>query len=182
MGMKSQKRFLILDGNALLHRAWHAIPPLTAVDGTVVNAVYGFGNIIEKMREQFKPDYMAVAWDLKGPTFRHEAYVAYKAQREKKADELYAQIPMIQELLACYGVPSLSAKGYEADDIIATLAERYAKEGTDVIAMSGDMDLLQLVNDKIHVIAFIKGISETKEYDPKAVKERYGFVAQQMVY
>ncbi|HAL49811.1 MAG: polymerase protein [Candidatus Uhrbacteria bacterium GW2011_GWD2_41_121] len=181
MGMKSQKRFLILDGNALLHRAWHAIPPLTAVDGTVVNAVYGFGNIIEKMREQFKPDYMAVAWDLKGPTFRHEAYIAYKAQREKKADELYAQIPMIQELLACYGVPSLSAKGYEADDIIATLAERYAKEGTDVIAMSGDMDLLQLVNDKIHVITFIKGISETKEYDPKAVKERYGLVPEQLV-
>lgn len=179
--MAKKKIFLVLDGNALLHRAWHAIPPLTASDGTVVNAVYGFTNILEKMRDQYQPDYMAVAWDLKGPTFRHEAYTEYKGTREKKEDELYAQIPMIQELLDNYGIPSLSANGYEADDIIATLAKKYGKDEMSVIAMSGDMDLLQLVDEKTHVIAFIKGVSETKEYDQKAVKERYGLDPEQLV-
>ncbi len=179
--MKSEKTFIILDGNALLHRAWHAIPPLTSSDGTVVNAVYGFVNIFEKMRKQYKPDYIAVAWDLKGPTFRHEAYKQYKAQREKKEDELYAQIGIIQDLLSDYGVPSLSAKGYEADDIIATISKKFGKDDTQVIAISGDMDLLQLVCENTKVVAFVKGISETKEYNETAVRERYGLNPNQLV-
>ncbi|MBI1908471.1 DNA polymerase I, partial [Candidatus Uhrbacteria bacterium] len=91
--MAEKKTFLILDGNALLHRAWHAIPPLTTKDGRVVNAAYGFTMVVEKMLAQFAPDFMAVAWDLPGATFRHEEYKEYKATREKKAQELYDQIP-----------------------------------------------------------------------------------------
>ena len=179
--MAKKKVFLVLDGNALLHRAWHAIPPLTTSSGQVVNAVYGFLNIIEKMREQYAPDYMAVAWDLAGGTFRHEAYAEYKGTREKKADELYEQIDVIKDALDVYGIPSLSAAGYEADDVIATLAKKYAKDGVSIKILSGDMDLLQLVNGDVRVIAFKKGISETVEYDRQAVVDRYGLEPNQMI-
>ncbi len=181
MYMAKKKVFLVLDGNALLHRAWHAIPPLTTSSGQVVNAVYGFLNIIEKMRTQYKPDYMAVAWDLAGGTFRHEAYEDYKGTREKKEDELYEQIGVIKDALDVYGIPSLSSEGYEADDVIATLAKRYAKDDIAIKVLSGDMDLLQLVNGAVRVIAFKKGISETVEYDRRAVNERYGLEPEQMV-
>ncbi len=170
--------FLILDGNALLHRAWHAIPPLTTKDGLVVNAVYGFAMVIEKMREQYKPDFMAVAWDLPGKTFRHEKFAAYKATRVKKAQELYDQIPLIQNLLHAFHVPSLFAEGYEADDVIGTLCTQ--KNVTSLI-VTGDLDALQLVDDKTNVVFFQKGISETKLYDVAAVKERYGLSPQQLI-
>jgi DNA polymerase-1 len=141
--MKSQKpTFIVLDGNALLHRAWHAIPPLTTRDGRVVNAAYGFTVVVEKMIERFKPDYMAVAWDLPGGTFRNELYEPYKAHREKKADELYAQIPIIQGILDAYRVPSLSAKGFEADDILGTLSKRATEEGMKTLIVTGDLDAL----------------------------------------
>lgn len=174
-------KFLILDGNALLHRAWHAIPPLTTKDGLVVNAVYGFAMVIEKMREQFKPDFMAVAWDLPGKTFRHEKYEAYKATRVKKEQELYDQIPIIQELLLGFYIPSLDAEGYEADDIIGTLSQKAENEGYQTLIVTGDLDALQLVSKKTHVVFFQKGISETRTYDEAAVKERYGFPPAQLV-
>lgn len=176
------KTFLALDGNALLHRAWHAIPPLTTQDGRVVNAVYGFTNVIEKMLNVYKPDFMAVAWDLPGGTFRHEEYTPYKAQREKKADELYAQIPMIQEVLLAYGIPSLSAKGFEADDILGTIAKmNEAKGGLDTLIVTGDLDSLQLVNERTKVVFFVKGLSEVKLYDEAAVKARYGLEPKRLI-
>jgi len=176
------KTFLILDGNALLHRAWHAIPPLTTKDGRVVNAVYGFTNVIEKMLSVYNPDFMAVAWDLPGGTFRHEEYEPYKAQREKKADELYAQIPMIQEVLTAYGVPSLTAKGFEADDILGTVAKLNGQEdGIETLIVTGDLDSLQLVDEKTKVVFFIKGLSEVKIYDSAAVKERYGLEPKRLI-
>lgn len=177
----SQKTFLILDGNALLHRAWHAIPPLTTEDGRVVNAVYGFAMVIEKMRTEFHPDYIAVAWDLPGGTFRHEAYGAYKAQREKKAQELYDQIPIIQELLKPYGIPSLSMKGYEGDDILGTVSAMNEKQGVKTLVVTGDLDALQLVTEQTEVIFFVKGLSQTKKYDIEAVKERYGLLPSQLI-
>jgi len=180
--MKSKKIFLVLDGNALLHRAWHAIPPLTTKDGRVVNAVYGFAMVIEKMRDEFKPDYMAVAWDLPGKTFRHKEFEAYKAHREKKADELYAQIGWIQDLLDIHSIPSISAEGFEADDVIGTLAKKYGpKSDLKVMIITGDMDALQLVDDDVEVVAFVKGLSETKVYDEKAVVERYGLKPDQLI-
>src|SRR3990167_6788731 len=123
MSNTQSKTILILDGNALLHRSWHAIPPLTTKEGLVVNAVYGFAMVVEKMRERFKPDFMVVAWDLPGKTFRHEKFPAYKATRVKKEQELYDQIPLIQKMLEAFHVPSISAKGFEADDVIGTISK-----------------------------------------------------------
>ncbi len=175
------KTFLILDGNALLHRAWHAVPPLTTQDGRVVNAVYGFAVVIEKMRGELKPDFMAVAWDLPGGTFRHEEYAPYKAQREKKAQELYDQIPMIQELLKPYGIPSLSVPGFEGDDILGTISAMNEADGIKTLIVTGDLDALQLVSPMTHVVFFVKGLSQTKLYDIAAVKERYGLVPGQLI-
>lgn len=180
--MDPLKTFLVLDGNALLHRAWHAIPPLTTRDGRLVNAAYGFTNVVEKMLNIYKPAYMAVAWDLPGATFRHDAYASYKAQREKKADEFYEQIPMIQEILAAYGIPSLSVSGFEADDIIGTLAQMNADEGgIETLIVTGDRDALQLVNDTTKVVFFIKGLSEVKIYDAAAVEEKFGVTPAELI-
>ncbi len=175
------KTFLILDGNALLHRAWHAIPPLTTKDGRVVNAVYGFIIVIEKMLSQLKPDYMAVAWDLPGKTFRHDEYVEYKSQREKKAPELYAQIPMIQEVLKAYHLPSLSVPGFEGDDILGTIATQNKARGLKTLIVTGDLDALQLVDDTTHVVFFVKGLSQTTLYDEAAVMARYHLRPNQLI-
>lgn len=177
----SQPTFLILDGNALLHRAWHAVPPLTTADGRVVNAVYGFAMIIEKMRSELKPDFMAVAWDLPGGTFRHEEYEAYKAKREKKSQELYDQIPMIQELLKCYRIPSLSVPGFEGDDILGTVSAMNERDGLKTLILTGDLDALQLVTPMTEVVFFVKGLSQTKRYTVEAVKERYGLLPSQLI-
>ncbi|MBI5369926.1 DNA polymerase I [Candidatus Uhrbacteria bacterium] len=178
---ESTPLFLILDGNALLHRAWHAIPPLTTKDGLVVNAAYGFTMVIEKMREQFKPDYMAVAWDLPGKTFRHEKFEAYKATRQKKEQELYDQIPIIQKILKAFYIPSFEAPGFEADDLIGTLCAKAEKKGYRTLIVTGDLDALQLVSKKTQVVFFQKGISETKTYDEPAVRERYGLTPTELI-
>ncbi len=178
----ASKTFIILDGNALLHRAWHAIPPLTTKAGVVVNAVYGFTNVVEKMLGVYKPDYMAVAWDLPGGTFRNEEYAEYKATREKKADELYAQIPLIQEVMSAYGIPSLSVKGFEADDIIGTISrDNDRRKNIQTLIVTGDLDSLQLVTHRTKVLFFVKGLSEVKVYDEDAVKERYGLTPNQLI-
>ncbi|NQV89019.1 MAG: DNA polymerase I [Parcubacteria group bacterium] len=176
-----QPIFLVLDGNALLHRAWHALPPMTTKDGLVVNAAYGFAMITEKMIETFKPDYMAVAWDLPGGTFRDEIYKDYKAGREEKEQELYDQIDIIQEILEAFGIPSVEAAGFEADDIIGTLSAKASKKGYKTLIVTGDLDALQLVDDDVHVVFFIKGISQTKIYDRDAVQERYGLTPEQVI-
>lgn len=180
--MSSKKTFLILDGNALLHRAWHALPKtMTTSRGIVVNAVYGFATVVEKMRQEIKPDYMVVAWDLPGPTFRHQEFPAYKATREKKEQELYDQIPIIQDLLDCYNIPSLSAEGFEADDVLGTLAATNKKKNLDTLIVTGDLDTLQLVNEKTRVLSFIRGTTETKTYDEKAVRERFRISPKQLI-
>lgn len=174
-------KLFILDGNALLHRAYHAIQPLTDSRGRVVNAVYGFARVLAKIIKDFKPDYIAVCWDRKEKTLRHEAYVEYKATREAKPQDLYDQIPMIQDLLRAYGIPSYDRVGYEADDLIATIAKKLEKKADEVIIVTGDMDTLQIVNDKISVLAFKKGVSETEKYDPKKVEERYGLPPERLI-
>lgn len=176
-----KETFLILDGNALLHRAWHALPPLTTKNGTVVHAAYGFTMVLEKMLEQYQPTYMAVAWDTPELTFRHKKFEAYKAQREEKAQELYDQIPIIQEILRVFNIPSLEAPGFEADDIIATLADKASKKDIHTYIVTGDLDALQLVDATNTVVFFQKGISETKHYDVQAVFDRYGFAPLQLI-
>ena len=181
MAAQSKKTLILLDGNALLHRAWHAIPPLTTKDGRVVNAAYGFAAVLDKMLRDFKPDSMAVAWDLPGKTFRHEKFAAYKAQRKEKEPELYAQIPLIQEILSLYGIPSVSAEGFEADDVIGTISQLAKKKRLETLIVTGDQDALQLVDDTTKVVYFLKGISETKTFDAAAVKEKYGFTPAQLI-
>lgn len=179
--MSTKPTFLILDGNALLHRAWHALPPLTTKNGKVVNAAYGFAMVLEKLLAEFKPAYMAVAWDLPGKTFRHEQFEVYKAHREKQPQELYDQIPLIQDLLTIYGIPSISAKGFEADDVIGTLAKKAGVKKVLTGIVTGDLDALQLIDKTTSVIFFQKGISETKTYDADAVVERYGLTPEQLI-
>lgn len=173
---------LLLDANALLHRAWHAIPPLTSPDGTVVNAAYGVTSVVLKMMKQEEPDLFVACWDTPEATFRHEAYAEYKAQRETKEDELYAQIPIAQESLAALGVPSLELPGYEADDLLGTLAVRGVREGYHVRIVTGDRDALQLIAPHVDVLAFKKGVSETRLFTAKEVEEEYGIAPEQLVY
>ncbi|MBI5794221.1 DNA polymerase I [Candidatus Uhrbacteria bacterium] len=179
--MSTKPTFLLLDGNALLHRAWHAIPPLTTKDGLVVNAAYGFAMVVEKMLAVYKPDFMAVAWDLPGETFRHKLYKEYKAQREKKEQELYDQIPIIQNILSAFHIPSVSVENYEADDVIGTLAREAREKHVQTMIVTGDLDSLQLVDNDTQVLFFQKGISETKLYDEAAVVERYGLTPSQLI-
>ncbi|TAL51150.1 hypothetical protein EPN81_00715, partial [Patescibacteria group bacterium] len=179
--MKPKETILLLDGNALLHRAWHAIPPLTTKDGLVVNAAYGFAMIVEKMIEAQKAEYMAVAWDVEGGTFRDEIFEAYKAQRAKKEQELYDQIPIIQNILNAFGIPSIEVKGFEADDIIGTLSKLAEERGMRALIVTGDLDSLQLVDENVEVLFFQKGISETKLYDVATVHERYGLEPSQLI-
>ncbi|MEK9130657.1 MAG: DNA polymerase I [Patescibacteria group bacterium] len=180
--MPSLKTFLILDGNALLHRAWHSLPQtMTTPDGVVINAAYGFTLVIEKMLSDLKPDFIAVAWDLAGKTFRHDEFEAYKATRVKKEQELYDQIPIIQAILTCYGIPSLSKKGFEADDILGTIAQTNKKHHVKTLIVTGDQDALQLVDDDTSVLFFVKGVSQTKTFDSVAVREKYGFDPLQLI-
>lgn len=162
-------RLYLLDANALLHRAFHALPPLTNPDGMVVNAVYGFMMATLKLIKQDKPDAFIACWDTAAATFRHEAFEAYKAQREEKGPELYDQIPLIQEGLTALSIPSLFLDGYEADDVIGTMAMRAKKAGWEVTIVTGDKDAYQLIQPGISVLAFKKGVSEMVRIDEKAL-------------
>ncbi|MFA6428588.1 MAG: DNA polymerase I [Candidatus Buchananbacteria bacterium] len=180
--MSKKEKLVIIDGNAILHRAYHALPPLQTKDGTLVNAVYGFAMIFLKLIKDLKPDYVAVTFDRKEKTFRHEAFVEYKAQREKRPDELYAQIPLIKEIIAAFNLPIYELAGFEADDLIGTIATKVANQkNLDVIIATGDLDTLQLITDQVKVLSLHKGISDTITYDAAAVKERYGLNPNQMI-
>lgn len=177
----AKKRLFILDANALMHRAWHALPPLTNGKGQVVNAVYGTMMVMMKLFENEHPDACVACWDTEAATFRHEAYKEYKAHREEQPDELYAQIPLIQEGLATLGVDSLELDGYEADDLIGTIATRAHAEGWEVMIVTSDRDALQLVEPGISVMAFKKGVTETVLYDEVEVKKQYGLTPAQFL-
>lgn len=184
------KRFVIIDGNSLLHRAWHALPPLTTKSGEVTNAVYGFTMILVRVLKELQPNYLAVAFDTKGPTFRHQEYKEYKAQRKKQPADFYQQFSRVKEILNNFDISYLEAPGFEADDIIATLAtdtQNYVKKNLDSsekiknIIISGDLDLLQLIDNDTEVHTLKKGITEVAVYDQKAVQERYGLKPEQMI-
>jgi DNA polymerase-1 len=179
----SRKKLLLIDGHAVLHRAWHALPPLTTKDGLVVSGAYGFMMLLLRSIKDIAPTHVAVTFDMEGPTFRHEAYEAYKAQREEQADELYAQIPMIEEILKAMDVPVYGVKGVEADDVIGTIARTVEKKtkDVDVVIVTGDKDILQLVTDRVSVYHLRKGVSDMKMYAPADVRERFGFDPLQMI-
>lgn len=176
-------RYIIIDANAIIHRAFHALPPFTAPDGSPTGAVYGFTSILIKILKDLKPDYVLAAFDTAAPTFRHVAYEKYKAQREKAPDELYAQFPKTKEVLGAFNIPILEKDGFEADDVIGTLAKKIPEEDkkAEIIIVTGDMDTFQLVNKNVSVFTMRKGISDTVLYDEKAVKERFGFGPKTMI-
>ncbi len=185
---KNPKKLVLIDGNALIHRAYHALPPLMTKKGELVNAVYGFSSVLFKVIKDLKPDFILATFDLKGPTFRHEEYKEYKATRVKAPDELYAQIDRVKEMVRAMNIPIYEKEGFEADDVIGTMVRQSENppaggriNDVENIIVTGDLDTLQLVSPKTQVYALRKGISDTVLYDEAAVKERYGLLASQMI-
>lgn len=179
------KKLILIDGNALVHRAFHALPPLTSPKGIVTNAVFGVSSILLKTIKEIKPDYIAATFDLAGPTFRHKKFAEYKIHREKAPQELYNQIPLVKEVMIAFGIPIYEKEGYEADDLIGTLATKASKNppagGLQTIIATGDLDALQLVNGKkVVVFTLRKGVSDTVIYDEEAVFVRYGLKPEQL--
>lgn len=175
------KKLMIIDGNAIVHRAYHAIPPLTTRDGLVVNAVYGFVSMLLKVLSELKPEYIAVTFDEAGGTFRHKKYEKYKATRVKAEQALYDQIPLTKQMMEAFQFPIFSKAGYEADDVIGTIVKKVERKEIETYIVTGDMDTLQLVSDKVKVYTLRKGISDVVVYDPKAVKERFGFGPENVI-
>ncbi len=176
------KTFLIIDSHALIHRFFHALPPLTAPDGQVVNAVFGIARIILKILKEQKPDYLAAVFDRPEETFRSKLYKEYKIQRPPAAPELVGQFSKVRELFGVFGIRMVELAGYEADDLIGSLAEKFKGEpNLKIVILSGDLDTLQLVDGDRVVVQFIKkGISETEIYNEEAVLKRYGLKPQQL--
>jgi DNA polymerase I len=172
------KKLIIFDGNAIVHRAYHALPPLSTKDGRLVNAVYGFLTVFLKAVSDFSPDFIAATFDLPSPTFRHQKYKEYKAKRPKAPKDLYSQIPIIKEVLSCFSVKIFEKAGFEADDLIGTIAslanKKEASENTSVIIVTGDLDTLQLVDDNTKIYFLRRGVKDTALYDKNSVAERFG--------
>jgi len=175
------EKLILIDGNAIMHRAFHAYPPFKTKSGELVNAVYGFGSMLLSIINNERPRYIAVSFDTKAKTFRHEEYKEYKATRVKAPDEFYAQIPKIKDLVKTFNIPIYEIDGYEADDVLGTLSLQASKD-PDIVSyiVTGDMDTLQLVTDKIFVLSPIKGLNEYKIYDRKGVFEKYGLYPEQI--
>jgi len=178
---KPLKKLIIIDGNAIIHRSFHALPPtLTTKSGQIVNAVYGFTLFLLKAITELKPQYIVLTLDKKGPTFRHEEYKEYKAQRVKAPDELYDQIPIVKQVAEAFDIPIFELSGFEADDLIGTIT-RQVNDRVEKIIMTGDMDTMQLINSHTKVYTMSRGISESVLYDESGVQERYGLKPDQMV-
>ena len=172
---------LIFDGNSIMHRAYHAIPPLTSPKGELVNSVYGFFSIWLAVVKRFLPDSTAVAFDTKGPTFRDKLFKEYKAKRVKPPDNFYQQIPIIKQLLKDIEVPMLEKTGFEADDLIGTLAKKLARGGWQIIIVTGDQDTFQLIDDQIKVFYPTKGLSNGDLFGEQEVQSKFGFMPERMV-
>lgn len=181
---KKIEKLIIIDSNALIHRAFHAIPPLSNKDGQMTNAVYGFTTILIKAIKELKPDYLAATFDRKEKTFRHQEFDDYKATRTKQPDELYEQIPMVKEVLKAFNVPIYEKAGFEADDLIGTIAHLKTVDRPDIetIIITGDQDTFQLIDDNTKVLSPHKGMGETILYDEEAIKEKFeGLGPEQMI-
>lgn len=190
MNTNSTPRFVLIDGNALMHRAYHAMPPLTTSNGELINAVYGFTSMLLTIFKDLHPEYVACAFDMKGPTFRNIEFVDYKAKRPKMDEELVNQIGRIHEVVSAMNIPIFEVQGFEADDVIATLAEKVMilserSESKDkklqTIIVTGDRDALQLVDDK-HTLVYcpLKGLSNPVLYDEQKVINKYGLHPHQI--
>ena len=182
---KVKNRYMLIDGNALVHRGFHAVPGLTITKtGEPIGAVYGFTMILLRAIKDLKPTHVVCTFDLAGPTFRHEQYADYKGTRAKTADDLVPQFPLVKEVVRALNIPIFEKEGFEADDVLGTLAVELCKQnkdGCDVMIVTGDMDAIQLVNKCVKIYTLRKGITDTAIYDEAAVMERYGFAPKQMI-
>ncbi|HYC07876.1 MAG TPA: 5'-3' exonuclease H3TH domain-containing protein, partial [Candidatus Binatia bacterium] len=175
------ERLMLLDGNGLIYRGYFALPPLTTSRGELVNAVFGFCSIVLRGFQDIRPDYVAVAFDLSGPTFRHERFAEYKANRQRMPDDLRDQFPKVREVVKALRMPVYELSGYEADDVIGTLTVEAERLGLDTTIVTGDLDMLQLVTDHTRLMTTRSGVQNTVIYDPARIDERYGLRADQIV-
>jgi DNA polymerase-1 len=176
-------RLMLLDANGLIYRGYFALinTPLTTSRGLLVNAVFGFWSIVLRGFQDVRPDYVICAFDLSGPTFRHEAFADYKATRQKMPDDLRDQFPRVRELVQAFRIPIYEMQGFEADDIIGTLSRQAEGRDLQTTIVSGDLDMLQLVTERTHVMTTRGGVQMTVTYDPATVRERYGLAPAQMI-
>ena len=177
--MGDRPRFVAIDGNSLLYRAFYGTRYLSAPDGLPTNALFGLTLMLFKVLDE-KPEFVAVAFDTPKPTFRHEEFADYKAERKPTPDELIAQAGLARDLFRAFGVPVVEVDGYEADDVIGAFAKQGARENVDVDIYTGDLDTLQLINDRVNVIVTVKGVTDTVRYDSQAVVDRFGISVEQM--
>ncbi|MFP3904420.1 MAG: 5'-3' exonuclease H3TH domain-containing protein, partial [Armatimonadota bacterium] len=175
------EKLLLIDGNSLVHRAFHALPHLSNSSGQPTNAVYGLAQMLLALLQEQDPDDVVVAFDAPGKTFRHEMYEQYKADRPPTPDELKAQWPYIHRLISALGLTEVEKEGYEADDLIGTLVQKARNEGIEVTVVSGDRDLLQLLDEDVEVFITTRGITEMTKYDPSAFEEEYEIRPEQFV-
>lgn len=177
------EKLVLIDGHSILNRAFYGVPELTNSAGLHTNAVYGFLNILFKILEEEKADHLAVAFDLKAPTFRHELYDAYKGTRKPMPQELHEQVPVMKEVLTAMGIPILTKEGYEADDILGTVAKRAQRDGVEVSVVSGDRDLLQLADThiKIRIPRTSRGTTEIHDYYPEDVIREYQVTPEEFI-
>ncbi len=180
------KRFVLIDGNAILHRAYHAIPKFTTSKGAPVGAVFGFVSMLLKILTDLKPTHIAVTFDRPKPTFRQELFVGYQAGRPAMDDALVPQVADVHKVVEAFNIPIFEVDGYEADDVIGTLANqvqssKFKVQSLETIIVSGDRDLLQLVNSHVKVYMPVKGLSEAKMYGSLEVQEKYGLDPSQVI-
>ena len=177
------EKIVLIDGHSIINRAFYGVPDLTNKDGLHTNGIFGFVNILFKILEEEKPDYLTVAFDVKHPTFRHEMFAEYKGTRKGMPQELHEQVPVLKELLTAMGIRIMELPGYEADDLLGTVAKRSEAKGMDVLVVSGDRDLLQIVTDKIRVCIpkTKRGTTEYEMYYTKDVQEKYGLLPLQII-
>jgi DNA polymerase-1 len=178
---EQKEKLMIIDGNSLIHRAFYALPLLSTKDGIYTNGVYGFLTMLYRIKEEYAIDYICVAFDKKGPTFRHEAFDLYKANRQSTPNELSQQFPILKEILSAMNIAQLELDGYEADDIAGTLSKIGEDNGLGIILVTGDKDYLQLASDNTKVLITRKGITELEEFDKEKIIEEYGITPEQFV-
>ncbi|WBW95882.1 DNA polymerase I [Oceanirhabdus sp. W0125-5] len=175
------ERIVILDCNSLMYRAFYGLPPLTNSEGLTTNAIYGISTMLFKIKEEFEPKYIAAAFDRKAPTFRHIEYKEYKAGRKKMPPELAEQIPYIKEFLENFGAAKFEIDGFEADDIIGTIARKAESEGKEVYIVTGDKDALQLASDNIKVVINKKGMTQVEVYDRERIIQDIGVTPTEFI-
>ena len=176
-------KLMVIDGNSIINRAFYGVRMLTTRDGQPTNAVYGFLNILQKLTDEEQPDALCVTFDLPAPTFRHLAYEGYKAQRKGMPDELASQMPLLKDVLEAMNIPRYELEGWEADDLIGTIAARDAAAGWDTVVVTGDKDSLQLVDEhtRVKLVSTRMGQTTTKEMTPETFRAAYGFAPIHMI-